>query len=255
MGMRINDADGASDGGQLLSFNDPNNFDILWGSGTAKDCKILVRNGGPQDVCGGKKFIWTCGRRNEEIASAQFSNENGRLSLFIQDSGIAPQFTPQAFLTIVSAVIAVRRDLSACTRIPNANTMMIKNRKNLNFCLHNPADGDDNAFPNVIHQCDNSVRQEWTFADDQIKSHNGHCLDVRSGSLSPGSIVGTYGCWTWFSSPNQMWEHRGDQTIRIKSKPHLCLDVQSGEMRNWASTVLSSCNGSPSQKWELSGNV
>jgi len=99
-----------------------------------------------------------------------------------------------------------------------------------NLCLNsqgpNPASGNlvqlygcTGTSNEIFFVSPNFVQGEIQFDGDTSL-----CLDAQTGNLQSGNLVQLYPCT---GAPNQIWQFYPDFTIRIASKPSLCLNVQT----------------------------
>ena len=89
-----------------------------------------------------------------------------------------------------------------------------------------------------------------------IKSINGLCMDVFSGSVTDGGAVGL---WTCNGQTNQMWAFKDLGNTLFKLQPvhalqsNMCLDNSNGVTNNGNKIQIMTCGTNPkSQVWTIS---
>merc|ERR1712107_115931 len=57
------------------------------------------------------------------------------------------------------------------------------------------------------------------------------------------------------AAPNERWELRSnDSTIRVESKPEMCMDADGGRLESGDSLILYPCSATSNEQWVLSSS-
>jgi len=113
-------------------------------------------------------------------------------------------------------------------------------------CLTIKDNASADGTPVVLANCDSSATgQRWTTWSDGTFRANGQCLDMKGSS--PGTIVQLWNC---NGMGYQWWVPREDGSM-YNPTSQLCLTDPSGTAAVGTQQQISTCNGSVSQKWNL----
>ncbi|WP_443078945.1 ricin-type beta-trefoil lectin domain protein [Streptomyces sp. NBC_01497] len=78
---------------------------------------------------------------------------------------------------------------------------------------------------------------------------SGRCIAPPAGSAANGTGLDIWDCQ---DAPQQHWQFQADLTVRVMGK---CMDVAGHSGISGAAIVLATCDGSPSQKFDLNKSL
>jgi len=110
-------------------------------------------------------------------------------------------------------------------------------------CLANQGGVNAGLNPVVLHSCDGSAGQVWSFYSDQSLRTEGGCLAVGDGT-SNGALVGWNPCT---GGANQQWKPGSNGEI-MNPQSGLCLTDPQADTT--AQIDAESCIGVAQQTWE-----
>lgn len=83
-----------------------------------------------------------------------------------------------------------------------------------------------------------------------VGASSGRCLDVKSESRTPGTVLQIYGC---HGAVNQAYTFTATGELRTYDNT-LCVDTASGQTTRGTAAVIATCTGAATQKWSFNAN-
>jgi hypothetical protein len=146
-----------------------------------------------------------------------------------------------SLVLIITAIIGITHEPLSYAATDNSVYLKTIGGK----CLDNR--GANAVIGNTIqlYECNKTIAQKVSFADDQTIRIQGYCLDLYAAKLTSKTPLHLYKCGGYAS---QKWSMKNDGTI-VNLKSGLCLDVRNGRTANETPVQIFKCNQTAAQKW------
>jgi hypothetical protein len=136
--------------------------------------------------------------------------------------------------------------VSALYNVPR-QTVTVSPVSGTTKCMDDSAYGQNDGNAIQIWDCDGSIAQGFSFADDGAIHVLGKCVD-SGGSPASGSKIQLWGC---NGTAAQKFTRNPNGTLQLTSNTQLCLDDTSYATANGTQLQLYTCNGSTAQNWKI----
>ncbi|PCJ41327.1 MAG: hypothetical protein COA99_08990 [Moraxellaceae bacterium] len=111
-------------------------------------------------------------------------------------------------------------------------------------------DSGKNAAKVQLWSCNGQQNQKWTYSNKKLRSSNGKCLAIYSGTMRENASK--IQLWDCNSRVLQEWLLASDFSPLVSNGGALCLDVHAPDFRkNGGKVQIWGCNNQAQQKWRF----
>lgn len=197
---------------------------------------------------GAQAYIWDCDGKNTQkwTIDGQLIKATGGRCLDVPDSNSANGNQ----LKLWDCFGAANQRWNAPNLSPVGTTTTIKDRANSKCVdVRGGSTNRANGTAVQIHDCNGTVAQRWTFADDESVRFGDRCLDVAVPANASGSKTQIWECT---GRSNQRWQLDG--LVLRNLAGNKCLDLTNGSASNGNQLQVWDCSSGPNQQWLTSQN-